>query len=78
LTRHTLQRQRDLSALDVQQQIGEGRFSPSPGQTTNSQLLNDVSNNDLNGSVPELVNENVAEIDTAGIKPYEDESLWQM
>jgi hypothetical protein len=76
--KQALQRQRDLSALDVQQQIDESYLSLAPSQSANSQLPIDSNCDDVSNSLPESVDEAVSKTNIASIKPYEDDTLWEM
>ncbi|MBD2070283.1 Mu transposase C-terminal domain-containing protein [Leptolyngbya sp. FACHB-671] len=76
--KQALQRQRDLSALDVQQHINGSYFSPSSSQVTSLQLPTDDSCDDMNDPILESTDENASGIDVTSIKPYEDDALWQM
>lgn len=74
--KQALQRQRDLSALDVQQRIYENYSSPSSEQSMNSQLLIDDSCDDMSDPTHESLDEAISEIDVTSIQPYEDDALW--
>ncbi len=72
------QRQRDLSALDVQQRIDGHYPFPSSNQMDSSLTLISQSRSELNDSEPSFVEQLTDEIDIKSIKPYGDEDLWEM